>query len=77
MKKKHGFLVKLALVSALVLAILVSCDVAGLSGTQNATEEPAEARGLVKPDPQLDAAGNLLPQKIVGTAGIGADAFFF
>lgn len=77
MKKKHGFLVKLALVSALVLAMLVSCDVAGLSGTQYASEEPAEARGLVKPEPQLDAAGNLLPQKIVGTAGIGADAFFF
>lgn len=77
MKKKCGFLVKLAFVSALVLAMLASCDVAGLSGTQITSENTSEARGLLKPGSQLDAAGNLLPQKIVGTAGIGANAFFF
>lgn len=77
MKKKSGFLLRLALVSAMVLVLLASCDVVGLSGTQSASDEAVDARGLGKPENQLDAAGNLLPQKIVGTAGIGADAFFF
>lgn len=77
MKKRQGFLLKLVLVSALVLVLLVSCDVMGMNGTQMTSEDSAEARGIIKPEKLLDAAGNLLPRKIVGTAGIGADAFFF
>jgi len=67
MRKRFILRLTIALMVALLSVGLLSCELNGSSVT--------DSSGVTVKS--IDATGSQLPQKIVGTAGIGADAFFF
>ncbi|MFZ5906543.1 MAG: hypothetical protein ACOYVJ_03920, partial [Nitrospirota bacterium] len=78
MKKKSGIVLKLALIVALAVIALASCDINAPAGTVvdlNSSEKSlsADASGLSKGKPDKTP----VVEKIVGTAAIAPDCFFF
>jgi hypothetical protein len=78
MKKKSGIVLKLALIVALAVIALASCDINAPAGTVvdlNSSEKSlsADASGFSKGTPDKTP----VVEKIVGTAAIAPDCFFF